>query len=492
MGKDVRAVADEVIALRERVSTWGAATFRHWRPRIKRPHFAAGALNLAHYLAFRKSDLRPLQRELMPLGISSLGRAEGRVLASLDAVASTMTRISSSPRQNSMRVPTSRQFFRGERRLAAETARIFGPARIGRAGHILATLGTDAARDPGIVRRIVECGADAVRINCAHDDADRWARMVEHVRVAEKATGRRIRILIDIAGPKVRTTQVAAPDYPDRVGVGDEILIRRSGALSDSAIPFSLGCSLPEVLERVQVGDRMALDDGKVTGRIVREAHGNLVAKIETAPIKGYRLKPDKGLNFPGVALGLAPLTSKDLEDLDFVAHNADLLGFSFVHNGDDIARLQHELAMRRSTWAQIALVPKIETAAAIRNLPGIIIQAGGRQPVAVMIARGDLAVEIGFERLAETQEEILWLCEAAHVPVIWATQVLEGLVKKGVPSRGEMTDAAMAARAECIMLNKGPNQLAGVEALDAIMRRMSESQTKKSSLLPALHAWVA
>ena len=106
------------------------------------------------------------------------------------------------------------------------------------------------------------------------------------------------------------------------------------------------------------------------------------------------------------------------------------------------------------------------------------------------MIARGDLAVEIGFERLAEMQEEILWLAEAAHVPVIWATQVLESLVKQGLPSRGEMTDAAMAARAECVMLNKGPFVAEAVRALDRLLGRMGEHQNKKTPRLRALRSW--
>jgi pyruvate kinase len=103
------------------------------------------------------------------------------------------------------------------------------------------------------------------------------------------------------------------------------------------------------------------------------------------------------------------------------------------------------------------------------------------------MIARGDLAVEAGFERLAEVQEEILWFCEAAHVPVIWATQVLEHLAKDGRPSRAEVTDAAMAVRAEAVMLNKGPHVPDAVRALDGILVRMEAHQSKKTSLLRRL-----
>jgi pyruvate kinase len=103
------------------------------------------------------------------------------------------------------------------------------------------------------------------------------------------------------------------------------------------------------------------------------------------------------------------------------------------------------------------------------------------------MIARGDLAVECGYERLAELQEEILWVCEAAHAPVIWATQVLEQLSREGQPSRAEVTDAAMGVRAECVMLNKGPYVVETVKALDDILRRMQEHQSKKRSMLRRL-----
>jgi pyruvate kinase len=108
------------------------------------------------------------------------------------------------------------------------------------------------------------------------------------------------------------------------------------------------------------------------------------------------------------------------------------------------------------------------------------------------MIARGDLAVECGYERLAEIQEEVLWMCEAAHIPVVWATQVLEGLARKGRVSRSEVTDAAMAERAECVMLNKGPWVVRAVRVLDDILRRMESHQSKKRPMLRALSVALA
>jgi pyruvate kinase len=129
----------------------------------------------------------------------------------------------------------------------------------------------------------------------------------------------------------------------------------------------------------------------------------------------------------------------------------------------------------------------KIETRLGFENLPDMLLTAMRTPCCGVMIARGDLAVECGFERMAEVQEEILWICEAAHVPVIWATQVLETLAKEGMPSRAEITDAAMGHRAECVMLNKGPHVLHAVKTLDDILRRMQAHQTKKRSMLREL-----
>lgn len=485
-----RALLGEIATLRAAVARQGKARFRHWRPRIARCGFAVSALNLAHYLALRHHDLRPLQRRLMPLGLSSLGRAESRVLASLDAVLTALAALADTMPPSPARTPSERQFFRGERYLTANTDTIFGPPAIGRPGRILVTLGTDAADGPELIEHLAASGADAFRINCAHDNPELWAKMIAYIRAAEDRLGRRIRVLMDIGGPKVRTADVTTPADRTRLHIGDELLLYREGATGAEAVPFRTGCTLPQVFKRVKVGDRISLDDGKLRGRIVRDSAAGLIARIEDGRAKGLKLKPEKGLNFPEVDLGLDPLTDEDRADLDFIVHHADMIGYSFVQTADHVAQLQAELAKRRNDWQSLTVVAKIETPMAVRNLPEIMVQAAGQQPLAVMIARGDLAIELGFERVAEMQEEILWLCEAAHVPAIWATQVLEGLVSKGLPSRGEMTDAAMAARAECVMLNKGPNVVAGVVALDRVLHRMSEHQHKKTPTLRALHAW--
>jgi pyruvate kinase len=475
--------------LRAEVTKAGSEIYSQWKPSIRRASFATSALNLAYYHALRHHDVRPLQRELMSYGLSSLGRLEGRVLATLDATIAALTGILGTTPVASLNFPTRDQFFRGEHKLAINTAELFGARFGGRRTHIMVTLGSEAAESPASLIEFARLGMNVVRINCAHDDAKAWQAMIDHARIAEAAAQRPIKILMDVAGPKCRTAAVAHPNNHPHLNPGDCLLLCQKALGNHADFPFRATCSLP-VIDRLKTGDRVYVDDGRFGGVVETLTDDGAVLRIQRAKVGGGKLRPEKGLNFPDTDLGLSPLTDKDLMDLDFVATHADMIGYSFVEKAADIHLLQDELAKRRPDWNRLGLVAKIETSNAVKNLPEIIIAAAGRQPFAVMIARGDLAVEIGFERLAEMQEEILWLCEAAHIPAIWATQVLESLIKTGVPSRGEMTDAAMSARAECVMLNKGPNVAQAVEALEHLLRRMSEHQSKKTPQLRALHSW--
>ncbi len=270
-----------------------------------------------------------------------------------------------------------------------------------------------------------------------------------------------------------RLTMTARPDP------GAEAQRNRRGRATR---PARIACTLPEAFRFVHPGEPIWLDDGRIGG-VVRSANMNrLLLEVTHAPPTGAWLGADKGINLPETALDLPPLTRKDREDLRFVARHADTVGYSFVHRPSDIADLRAELA--RLGRPRMGILLKVETRRAFEELPGLLLASLRQPPVGVMIARGDLAVEVGFERLSEVQEEILWLCEAAHLPAIWATQVLEGLTKTGLPTRAEVTDAAMGERAECVMLNKGPHVVEAVHALNSILHRMQSHQSKKMSML--------
>lgn len=563
------------------------------------PAHRRSAANLVHYLELRRHDVRDLQERLSAAGLSSLGRAEAHVLASIEDVLGVLARL-----DGAEPVPPVAEVQRreGRRRLVGNTAALLGAAAASRSTRVMVTLPSEAATMPALVEEMAAAGMDVARINCAHDDPDAWRSMVDAVRTVRRTNGRAVRIAMDLGGPKLRTGPIrpgprvvriaplrephghvlaparirltAQPDHVAHDGVvipvddpawasrrrvGDRIeFVDHRGAprtwtvveadehgcvvegvhtsyvgtgatlecfsggvdavavgllpeielglrvapgdtlvLTGALDPVSstrpgdvhrIGCSLPEVFARVRDGEPVWFDDGRIGGVVTASSSEQLEIRITEARRNGSRLKADKGINFPRSDLELDALTAKDLEDLDFVARHADVVNVSFVRDTSDVELIQRELAARNA--GDVGLVLKIENARAFERLPELLLTAMRSRKVGVMIARGDLAVEVGFERLAEVQEEILWACEAAHIPTIWATQVLESMARTGRPSRAEITDAAMSDRAECVMLNKGPYVVEAIRALDSILLRMQHHQQKKRSLLRRLSAW--
>lgn len=571
----------------------------------------ASAKNLLHYVALRRHDIRPLQEQLVAYGLSSLGRCESHVLANIDAVLDILTTLSRRACNFEPMIDQTIDFAQGRACVERNTEALFGQKAQDRGAHIMVTMPSEASTDYELIRDLVVAGMTSMRINCAHDDERVWAGMIANVRKVEQEVGRSCQIIMDLAGPKIRTGpiepgprvirwrprrnsygQVVVPariwlaigsnDFPppspadasvhlhadwSQVDPGDTIIFRdardrertltvtgvadgglwceadrtayvtpdlvmqwksakrsddRKGKgrvaeicateqvltlyqgdrlmITDASKPgyparyddrgklvsrASIGCTLPEIFRNVRCGERILFDDGKIGG-VIEEVHSNhLIVEITRARANGEKLAGDKGINLPDSALHLPALTEKDLQDLAFVAENADAVSYSFVRNSEDVYHLQEEL--KRLGRPDLGIVLKIENQQAVQRLARLLL-AVMRSPISgVMIARGDLAVECGWQRLAEVQEEILWMCEAAHMPVIWATQVLESLAKKGLPSRSEITDAAMGVRAECVMLNKGPNIVATVRALVDILRRMQDHQVKKRPMLRKL-----
>lgn len=605
-------IQNELTRLRARVVDGQRDLLMAWRDALADSGYAPDAANLAAYIAFRREDHRGLQERLSQLGLSSLGRCEGHVVATLDAVALALEALAGTTAGEAVLMKTGRANRQGDKRLQKNTQHLLGREPKQRRARIMVTLPTAAAGEIRFVRDLVEHGMDIARINCAHDDADTWKAMIANVRSAAKAAGRECLIHMDLAGPKLRTGEMAetpgrlrlkpkrdergdtrapayflfdasgepggpglrgatglagyprlavARDWLDRLHPGDLVeatdtrgkkrifnVLERTGeahmlACAADSVWLEQGCALkhlsgegkqratrvgalentpeallahvgdrlllsrdpapgeagaedgdagripcaqPEVLDSLRVGERVFIDDGQIGAEVEHLDAAGAWLRITRARPEGDKIRPAKGLNFPDSEIQLPALGEKDLLDLDFVVREADIVGYSFVQSAADMDRLADELEARGA--GGMGRIAKIETRRAVANLPEIVVHGASRGPFGLMIARGDLAVEIGWSRLAEIQEEMLWLAEAAHVPVVWATQVFEQLIKVNLPSRAEMTDAAMAERAECVMLNKGPFVLDAIAMLDDIARRMRAHQHKKSARLRALH----
>ena len=579
---------------------------------LKKIHSAyrASARNLLHYLSIRQQDIRSLQTELSELGLSSLGQMEAHTLARLEAVLDIFACISHPTARDTRRnrqAPVSVK--NGSKLLSKHAEILLGPSSPRRTVRTMVTMPREAASEPQLLEELLDAGMNIMRINCAHDEPEIWAAMIDNLRKAERKVGRQCRILADLGGQKLRTgsmtsrsrvlkikpqrdyngivtdearvslvpeswastspneadgvveltTDILRKAQPgDRIElhdtrgkrrqlrvvdrqdswrlastkktvyinegmkvrlrrkgrtiakgkvthlprvsgaivlfVGDSLILTRGDSPGRPAVrdheqqivrPARVSCSLGEVFDQVQIGQRICFNDGTIGGIISASDQNSLTVNISHAREEGSKLRENQGINLPETDLKLPALTKKDIEDLQVIAPRVDMIGFSFVRTPEDVLQLATELQHLKAS--HLGVILKIENRIAFENLPRLLLAGLQSPPLGVMVARGDLAVEVGFDRLAEVQEEILWLCEAAHIPVIWATQVLEGYAKSREPTRAEVSDAAMSGRAECVMMNKGPHIIEAVEFLNDILERMEDHQKKKTSMLRKL-----
>lgn len=600
LGAGLHDLIAEVHALRNAL----LAAETQWSTEIEAAHplHRESARNLVHYVELRSHDVRALQHHLAPLGISSLGRSESHVMATIDSVLGLLCRLAEAGAPDRA---ARLGFEEGVAALERNTAALLGEAPPARTTRIMVTMPGDATSPE--IAELARLGMDVARINCAHDDEAHWSSLVAAVRSTGTLDGRACRVAMDLGGPKLRTgplqpgprvirvaperdrlghvasaglvwitadgtaapefggrTPVVVPmddhewvarrvlddrlafddargakrswrvvqvgsggfvaaarattyvqpglkvtcrsgrgddlaaigelpalDVAHRIGRGDSIVLTRSlepTVATGVGEEHVIGCTLPEAFVAAAPQQRVWLDDGKIGGLIDEVDDDRIRLTVTNVRPGGANLRAGKGINLPDSELPLAALTDKDIEDLSFVARHADMVNLSFVRSAEDVLQLQAELA--RLEADHLGIVLKIENANAFENLPALLLAVLRSEAVGVMIARGDLAVEVGFERLAEVQEEIMWACEAAHIPVIWATQVLDNLARTGHASRAEVTDAAMAVRAECVMLNKGPHIADAITVLESILIRMQSHHHKKRSLLRRLQAW--
>jgi pyruvate kinase len=583
------------------------------------PDRRESAKNLVHYLALRRQDLRDLQLQLSQRGLSSLSHSESCVMSSVLEVSeraheALAVRGQEGAKRELLRLEkersTAMSWETAKGYLHQHTHDLLGPRPDDRHIYIMVTAPPAAEADRAWMLKMLRAGMNVLRINCAHEGEHEWSQMIGALGEARKENGNECRVLMDLAGPKIRTGPVAGGRHivtwkPAKNSIGEvkapaQVVIRRASAppargsgpflfvcdeafakirkgdelrfrdfrgkrrrlaigeverdelvgsstehayvldrahariyrarkrrddvtievggdAQDAVIdirrgdalvltrratdgkpprrrpegdvqtPGVIACTLPAALDHLDVNHRVLFDDGRILAVVERigKKRGDFLLRVVRTQKQMARLGAEKGINLPDTPMTVPSLTKEDLGALAFVARHADAVSLSFVRTPAEVRRLHKELV--RLGQPGLGVVLKIETREGFENLPRLLLEGLRRPPLAVMIARGDLAVEVGFERLAEVQEEILWLCEASHVPAIWATQVLDTLARTGVASRAEVTDAAASVAAECVMLNKGPFVDEAVAALSDILRRMEKHHYKKRSLFRKL-----
>lgn len=593
--------------------------------RIKLCHrnYMASATNLIHYLALKCLDVEQLKEDLSSVGLLNLETINPCVIANLTAGIQMLENLKSYPlniKENACGEISNKKSLdkqkKGEfiidtmRKKASSNMKILlGPLADERTAHIMVTVGQEVTENETLITDILKSGATIIRINCAHGNPSIWSEIIRRVRRSSQMLEKPCRILMDLAGPKLRTGNMKAgpcvikispkknacgdimlpaqvwlchkganppaghisPDailsidgqkflnklqlgdtvrfrdargkkrtlkicnrFPVfagtafmaecnrtayvhsgtglyikgqkhkssvgevvdvpaveqfvRLRVGDLLIISLDSSIEQDELTqptvdaYRVTCPSSFLFDSVKPGEPIAFDDGKIWGVIQGTSASEIIVSITHASPRGTKLGAEKSINIPESNIRFEGLTTKDLMDLEFVAAHADMVGISFIRDVRDIVVLRAELEKRK--LHNLGIVLKIETSSGFDKLPLLLLEAmKSPNPLGVMIARGDLAVECGWERLGDIQEEILSICSAAHVPVIWATQVLESLVKSGVPTRAELTDVANGRRASCIMLNKGKHIVDAVSTLDIILQ--GKSTKMKAELKP-------
>lgn len=582
--------------------------------------YSVSATNLIHYLALKCLDIEQLKEDLSSIGLLNLETINPHVLASITASIHMLENLNRNyliTKENvPAGIPSLDKQKKGEftinmmrKKASSNRKLLLGSLREQKTTHVMVTVGQEATESETLIIDLLKAGTTIVRINCAHGNPSVWSEIIRRVKKTSQMLEKQCRILMDLAGPKLRTdnlkpgpsvikfspkksatgnvmfpaqvwlshkgagsppvhlspdavlfiddeqflnkletgdalrffdargkrrmlkiskkfhvfsgtgfmaecskttyvksgtemyikgkknkfsvgkvVDVPALEQFVRLRVGDLLTISRDiSTEQDESNGSSLGshrvtCSSGYLFDSVKPGDPIAFDDGKIWGVIQGTSLSEIIVSITHAGPKGTKLGSGKSINIPDSNIQFEGLTSKDLVDLEFVSTHADMVGISFVRDVHDIVVLRQELEKRK--LRNLGIVLKIETKGGFEKLPLMLLEAmKSCNPLGVMIARGDLAVECGWERLADIQEEILSICGAAHVPVVWATQVLESLVKTGVPTRAEITDVASGRRASCVMLNKGKHVVEAVSTLDTILH--SNTTKMKAELKP-------
>ncbi|MBO0995993.1 pyruvate kinase [Bacillus sp. SD088] len=418
----------------------------------------ASKQNLCAFLALQKFKSPALHSYLVEEGFSSIQMMSPHVLYSLDKI---ISHLSLKDRRDENYIDRKNAIYLKEQR----NQELLGKSEEDSVS-IMVTLDKPMLETPEIFKELLRAGMTIARINLARDYSI-WKTLVENIRAAEKEMGierqiRKCKIYMDLPGPKVRVNDFWEKQVTIKVKKGDMIRIYKTdnylgGPKSKKGEPASIGVTIPKALRNVRTKDKVYFDDGKICGVVVEVNGKYLDVKIILTRNKVEYIKPHKGINLPDslVCLNVPAVTDTDMQMLSEVISFVDIVGISFIHSPNDIRIVKGYL--EQYTERKIGIIAKIETKHALVSLSNIILEGLNLNLFGVMIARGDLAIEIGYKQLVKAQEEILEMCRAAHVPVIWATGILNDMNKKGIPLRTELTDAFMGLRADCIMMNKGP-----------------------------------
>ncbi|MGB2869080.1 MAG: pyruvate kinase [Bacteroidota bacterium] len=337
---------------------------------------------------------------------------------------------------------------------------------------ILCTIGP-ASQSVDVLVKLIAAGMDVVRMNFSHGTHEEHLRVIENVKEASRMTGEYITLLQDLSGPKIRTGVLAAKKVELKTGASFTFTV--DDVPGDEQRVSTTYHFLPK---DVNIGDTILVDDGKMKFTVIAKTNTDVICTV----VNGGILSEKKGMNLPGVKISVPSFTEKDIDDLEFgLANDIDYVALSFVRSADDIRQLREIIIKKGPKGKRVPVVAKIEKAEAVDAIDSIIKEAD-----VVMVARGDLGVEMPTEDVPVVQKMIVRKCNEAGVPVIIATQMLESMIESPRPTRAEANDVANAVLdgADAVMLSAetsvGKYPIESVNTMDKIIRKAEEQHRER------------
>ncbi len=341
---------------------------------------------------------------------------------------------------------------------------------------IICTLGP-ATNTVDRIAELIESGMDLARLNLSHGTHEEHLAVIRNIREAATNVHQEIGILLDLQGPKMRIGKIGPGTITLAAGQG--VVITTDDVEGDAD---RISTTYKNLTRDVKAGDRVLLDDGRIVLRVVEVINGDVHCQVMT----GGELSSNKGINLPGVKVSVPSLTEKDLEDLTFgIANEVDYVALSFVRSAADVAELRKAIIDRIPAGRYLPVIAKIEKPEGVGNIDAIIAEADG-----IMIARGDLGVELSPEDVPVLQKQIIRKCNEVGKPVVIATQMLESMIHSPTPTRAEASDVANAVfdGGDAVMLSGetsvGEYPLEAVRMMERIVRRVESEWEQAHRIL--------
>lgn len=462
------------------------------------PHNKMSVMNMLRYITLRSHDLRKVHDSLSERGVTSLRSAESYVYRNVTDALKLVNLLQGKEWQPKESIE-SLGYKKSKKLLSYNANQLFNKKEKKHSTEIMVTLPESAYADEDILKDLLRSGMEIARIDLHKGDIHEWLEVIKKLRNYSLELKAPCKILADLPKNelKIEDFRVIKKSMKLRqyisVQNGDHIKLSTQctqatdcvyGLNKELITPATLPLSQIDINAIANVGDQIILSKGNIKGIILSKTEWDMKVLIKQTHKKKSKIFADSHVSIPNRLIEEQEYKI-NTKLINAIKDAVDMIGISGLQSHKNIISFFDESQLLANE--EVGLVVHIDSQRSWSDLPLIMIEAMRHKKIGIMVDRENIAMDVGADRAVEIKDQILWLCEAAHVPVIWSTNILENLTKSGIAKPAEITDAAKAARTECVMLSDGPFIIDAVNMLSNILVKMEQHSYKKKNLMRTL-----